>query len=91
MKNFLATVAIFGSAVLPMAANADNEYRCDHYEEILMDMERAGGILVANVMQNGEEMEVFMTAEKRYYIFDWNDEEICSYRAPKSIIKQIKR
>ena len=90
MKNVLATIALFGSAILPMAALADSEYRCDHYEEILMDMERAGGIHVANVMQDGEEMEVFKV-ETRYYILDWNDEEICSQPAPKSVVKKIKR
>lgn len=90
MKNFLAIVAIFGSAVLPMAAAAATEERCDHFENILMDMERAGGIHVANVLQDGEEMEVFKV-ETRYYILDWNDEEICSKPAPKSVVKQIKR
>ena len=90
MKNVLATIALFGSAILPMAALADSEYRCDHYEEILMDMERAGGVHIANVMQDGEEMEVFKV-ETRYYVLDWNDEEICSERAPKSVVKQIKR
>lgn len=93
MKNYLATAAIFGSAVLPMAAAAyeASEYRCDHFEVILMSMERAGGVHVANVMQNGEEMEVYMTEKGRYFIFDWNEEEICSSPAPKSLINKIKR
>lgn len=92
MKNFIAAIAIFTSAVLPMAASAyeATEYRCDHYEDILMDMERAGGIHVANLPQNGEELEVF-AVENRYYILDWNDEEICSSPAPKWVVDQIKR
>ena len=92
MKNFIAAIAMIGTAILPMAAAAyeATENRCDHFEKILMDMERAGGIHVANIPQNGEELEVF-AVENRYYILDWNDEEICSSPAPKWVVDQIKR
>ena len=89
MKNFIAAIAMIGTAILPMAAAATEEH-CGHFEEILMVMDNVGGQHIADIKQDGEVQQIYK-AENRYYILDWNDEEICSKPAPKWVVDQIKR